>query len=512
MAKKIVMVNLPPAESHSYSTSRAYPATGILIVGTVLKASGFDVKVIDGALFEDYAARTLAAISGETVMVGFSVMTSQVPMALKLSGLIKKIHPDLTVAWGGIHAILFPEQTVTHPDVDLVVTGEGHRTVLDLVEHFNGERKLTDVRGIARKDSNGVAAFTEKAPADNIEELPHIDFTILDDNESYLAGGSVFARELRTGTKEPLRIMPIITALGCCYKCRFCINVILKRGYRYRSAASIIDEVKRLKRLYNANAFVFFDEDFFISKKRLAEFVDLIESEGLQFYWRTWGRVNYFKESYVDREMVLRLEKNGLRSIAMGAESGSQKILDSIEKGIKVADVLRSAATLCGTKVTARYSFIVGLEGEEMDDTIATYRLCAELMDTNPDVDIAGPFIFRYYPGSPIFERITSRYGIHVPERLEDWEGALHKEGFLEIDEMPWVWDGCIDAVRVLNNAVNVHNKLRGRDNILVRAMRRFVRWRLKAFNSSLPLDIYLTEVTKKTYSGYLGLRRVLAG
>lgn len=499
--QNVLLINLPPSPDYKYmNPGSLYPATGILLIGTILKKQGLNVKIIDGTTKKDYEQKTIEAINDDTIMVGFSVMTSQVPLALNLSKIIKAKHTDIPIVWGGIHPILFPEQTVQNPNIDMVVTGEGYETILDLLEYTTGRINIEQVRGIGYKNKSGVTCLTKPATMDNINELPHFNFDILDDLEIYLNSRSVYEREISKDKNEKTRLMPMLTGLGCCYKCQFCINVILKRKYRFRSAISIIAEIKKLQKKYSTNAFIFYDEDFLISKKRLLEFLDLIEKDNLQFYWRIWGRVNYFRENYLNKDLVLRLERCGLRSIAMGAESGSQEIIDLIEKRIKVENIIDSARMLKPTKITPRYSFIVGLDGEQKKDTKLTYKLCAELMTTNNRTDIAGPFIFRYYPGSPIFDRIISKYNIKIPEKIADWTTALSKEGFLELKEMPWTWNGLEKYIETLNRDILIYDKLRRTNIILGKLINRIIQWRLKKFNINFPIEVYTYDFLKNIY------------
>ena len=498
-AKTAILINLPPAPDYNYHNAGSiYPATGILVVGTILKNQGMNVKVIDGALKSDYIKKVFEFINKDAAFVGFSVMTSQVSMAFNLSKLIKENHPDVPIIWGGIHPILFPEQTVMNPNIDIVVTGDGCETVLNLVDYVKGNIDLKAVKGIGFKDISGNIFFTETSEADNINNIPHIDFSILDDVEIYLNATSTYKREIASDNNEKLRVMPILTGLGCSYKCQFCINVILERRYRFRPAESIVGEIKRLKTKYDANTFIFYDEDFLISKKRLTEFLDLLEKDNLKFYCRIWARVNYFRDNYLNKGLILRLERNGLRSMVMGAESGSQRVLDLIQKGIKVENVLHSAKMLNGTKITARYSFIVGLDGEEKTDTKKTYKLCRDLMNTNKKVDIAGPFIFRYYPGSPIFDRIVKKYNITIPTKIEEWEDVLSEEGYLKIEKMPWVWHGCVEIATILNKEIYIYDRLRNFNNLISTAIKALIKWRLNNFNTKFLIELYAFNFIKK--------------
>lgn len=499
---EVLLVNLPPVPSYQYdSAGTFYPATGIMVIGTILKNHGVSVTVIDGALDPDYQERCLAAC-GKELFIGFSVMTSQVPMALELSEKIKNAYPKSKIVWGGVHSTLFPEQTAANLNIDVAVVNEGNSTVLDLIEWAINRKPLSEILGIAYRDPAGQVCVNGPNAPDVIDQLPHFDFDLLD-IERYLQAGSVWMREFRPEAGEPLRVMPILSGLGCCYKCQFCINVILRRRYRHRDAQSIIDEIKRLQERYQANAFVFYDEDFFINKKRLKEFLDLIEKEHLKFYWRAWARVNYFNERYLSSEMIDRLERNGLRSIVMGAESGSETVLQLISKGIKPADTRRSAEMLRSTKITPRYSFIVGLEGESRDDTIQTYQLCLDLLKANPRTDIAGPFVFRYYPGSPIFNRITQEYTIRMPAELTEWGESLGAEGYLDLDEMPWLWPGFEMETENFNRSIVLLGGLRrvlDRPGLtwIFRSLVSLAQWRLAHYAYRFHLEWWLYRLASE--------------
>lgn len=506
MARTILLINLPPIPGYIYNApGAAYPATGLLIVGTIFKSNGYRVRLIDGAVYSDYEERVLSAVDGDTLMLGFSVMTSQVPMALRLSRQLKTRYPEVPVVWGGIHPILFPEQTIADDAVDIAVFGDGAQTVHDLCDYLAGMRPLEEVKGIFFKTPQGGDHYNESSRPDDFDILPPIDFEILEDVETYLSAHSVYQREI--GEDRKLRVMPIVSGLGCCYRCKFCINVILKRRYRLKSASAIIEEAQRLQKAYKADAFVFYDEDFLINKKRLLELLDLIEQNHLRFYWRIWTRVDHFRKDYLNENLIARMENCGVRSMVMGAESGSQKILDSIQKGIKLANILNSARLLARTKITPRYSFIVGLEGEEIEDAAKTYSLCANLMETNPRVDIAGPFIFRYYPGSPIFESVVKKYHISVPGKLAEWDEALSPEGYLRMDHMPWLWQGFFKIVEVLNTEIAIYNKLRTLKGFYIEWLKRLIIRRLRTMNMRFAVEVYLYKTLKGIRNVYYRVR-----
>lgn len=439
----IILLNFLPATTSSYEGKGCvYPSTAVLLIGSYLAKNGYKIKIIDGAYDEDYREKLkdfIAEMSDKILYVGMSVMVTQIPFALAMSRVIKEINPSIPVVWGGPHPTLYPDETLADDHVDIVVINEGSHTALDIAKALNGELPLASVCGIGYKDFNKTEHFTPPSPLENIEDLPFFDFSLIN-VENYLnpQAVSVYQREF-PHYKNDLRIMPILTGLGCPYKCQFCINVILKRKYRFRSAESIVDEIKYLQNKYMANTFLFLDEDFFISKRRLMELISLCEANQLHFNFRAWCRVDHFKESYLNLGLLRRMSNIGHISLVMGGESANQETLTNLQKGITPEQIIHSlqVITKSSEKIFPRYSFMVGLENETLYQIQNTYKFCMKMKRINPQVDIAGPFIFRLYPGSPIFERIREKYQISVPDSLEAWEKHINSAG--NFDEMPWL-------------------------------------------------------------------------
>jgi radical SAM superfamily enzyme YgiQ (UPF0313 family) len=437
-----------------------------------------------------------------------TVMTTQVPLALKASIMVKKCDASIPVVWGGAHPTLFPQQTVSNENVDIVAINEGTSTAISLARCLQNNGDLSTVNGIAYKKNDHSIHMTMPAPLDNIKELPHLNFSLIEaDNYLHSKAQSVYAREF-PGFNDKIKVMPILTGLGCPYKCEFCINPILKRRYRFRSAASIISEIKRLTNKYDTNTFLFLDEDFFVNKKRVLEFIALAEEENLHFNWRMWVRVDHFKPDYMNRDLIRRLTKIGFGSMPMGAESGNQQILNHLKKGITLDQIKNSLHVLTGTKVTPRYSFMVGLENENLEQIKNTYRFCMDMTQINPEVDIAGPFVFRLYPGSPIFNRLVQEYNLKIPDSLDVWVEHLRNES--TFTAMPWTPKQFQKSAMFLDfyssYALSDHTKWRWQPEwILDLVWHKLSRLRLKHFFFFFPFEYWANSALNKVYHSIKG-------
>ncbi len=439
--KKIVLIN-PSLSQNTKAKSRVFPITGLMQIGTVLKNAGWNVLLLDGDNFtiEEFKNQLEKNIDHNVLFVGLSVMTCQVPWSYEICKYIKNIYPDIPIIWGGVHATLFPQQTVEDPNVDIVVINESiTSTILPLTEALDQEKALDDVPSLCFK-KNGEIIKTELGQLDDIQDIPFIDFNLIDHHK--------YARDYFLWDYYPDYIpkvkksmtYPIVTGLGCAYRCKFCINPILKRKYRRRPAEQIVDRIEFLQKEYGANFFQFLDEDFLISKKRTLEFLDLVEKRNLKFYYRAWFRVDQFRDTYVDLKLAKRLEKSGLLVGVMGAESGSSDVLNLLNKDINPGQIIRAAETLKQTNIIPRFSFMVGIPGETKKDLLLTKSITEKLRAMNPRADV--PVInFRPYPGSEIYNNLYENKMVKEPQSLQEWSEMDYEKGhgWLSVKDSPWV-------------------------------------------------------------------------
>ncbi|MBF0312056.1 MAG: B12-binding domain-containing radical SAM protein [Oligoflexia bacterium] len=441
LRKNVVLVNLTSdmirdREFYRKNKGQNFINIGLLVVATMLKKQGYNISIIDMAYEENYQQLIRSSLDETTAFVGLSVMTSQVPAALEISRLVKNINPSIPVVWGGPHPTFFIEETARSSLVDVAVVNESLKILPELAKRLSERDLLTGLHGIAYKNDKQII-YAPNTDLDDIYDLGAIDHSCYD--STLYTKSPLFTPPLN---KDQVVSYPLITGLGCCFKCRFCLNVILKRKYRSKTPEVIIEELKDLQKKYGANAIWFMDEDFFINKKRTIELFKLVEKENLKFYWRSWVRVDHFKENYLDKKTVSWLTDLGWVWSSLGAESGSVKSLTYIQKGIQPEQIINSAKILSEVSSKnqhwARYTFIVGLPNETIDDVLKTFSLASKIRMINPLTDITIA-IFRPYPGSPMSKELMDKGNLSYPEKLEDWEGVFSNHGFMDESSTPWL-------------------------------------------------------------------------
>lgn len=405
-----------------------YPNNAIQILGTILHQNGFDVHIVDGRyLSVDNAVRKiLNLISEDLVFIGFSVMTIQVKWAYLASCKIKKSSPHVKIVWGGVHPTLFPEQTVLDDALDLCIVNECAYTIVQIANALAANDNLSNITGICYKD-NGSAYLTHlnKVP-DDFTNIPYIDFSIM--NHKLYSRNNVFAIDSSHNQEyKGQKVYPINTSLGCNFRCNFCINVILERKYKMRTAEEIIERIEYLKSEYGANYIHMVDENFFGNKRRVYKFVELLRSRNVNIKWRPQLRADYFNKDYINDRFVKELEESGMVIAVMGVESASQRTLDMLNKKLKVESITTALEILSKTRIIPRLSFMVGIPGETEDDIKQTYKFAVTLKEKFPSCQ---PLVtpFRLFPGSEFYNLAVSKYGYKSPESLVEWVATSDRE------------------------------------------------------------------------------------
>ena len=270
----------------------------------------------------------------------------------------------------------------------------------------------------------------------DINELPSLNWGLL---EGIKPGISIKKASELTG-----RGLFIQTSRGCPHQCTFCIDPILQIRYRHREAELVLKDIENLIEL-GTDQIYFIDDNFFTNKTRLLEILNGVEERGLNLKWFGNVRADYFNPNYLTLEVLSKIKQCGCERVSIGAESGSQRILDKLKKKITPKQILHVAELLDQVGIKCDFSFMMGLPGEEVDDIKNTLQLIEEIrkVDSSSYFGIIGPQIYRPYPGSELyFECLKS--GIKEPKTLEEWINNPYLKGEYDLkktdqDMFPWV-------------------------------------------------------------------------
>ena len=355
---------------------------GLAYLASVLEREGHKVKVLDCPTLEYDLKDLEREIKGfRPQVMGITSTTSTIYDAYKVARLTKEINPKAVVVIGGPHVSFTAEQTLREcPFIDVVVRGEGETTTEELITCLEEGQPLEEVRGISfRKDEKVVE--TENRPfIENLDELPFPAYHLLP-MDRYKVGRHHFAN--------------IITSRGCPFSCIFCSSSQLcGKRWRARSPENVIEELKVLKYEYNISEVEFLDDTFTLNSPRAEKICDLMIRENLNLSWSASSRVNTLTQ-----RLANKMRKAGCHTIYLGIESGSQKILDLIQKGTNLVQVERAVEILKGAKINVLGSFIIGIPGETIKSIKKTIKFAKKLNLNFAQFSICTP-----YPGTKLFD------------------------------------------------------------------------------------------------------------
>jgi len=418
---------------------------GLLSIGSVLSKQGYNVKILDGILGKIDLAFELNQINPhKTLFIGISAMTAQLPSAVKVATIIREKYPSLPIVWGGVHATLFPEETCADSLVDIVVIGEGEYTCLELAEVFSGKRDLYTIKGIVYKNDDGKINYTGTRNLQDLDQLPFPNYELFNLND-YLYRAIIDRRNIKN--KKYGKMLSIHSGMGCPYKCTFCINTTIyrkgkyytKSPYRGKSATRILDEIQVLLKKYKVDFIDFVDENFLVDKNRFFKFLDGIEERKLDFTWFLGGRANYFNPNYLTEDVIARASDLGCVMMGIGAESGSQRILDFLKKGITIEQLEHAARILNKHRIVGEFSFMIGLPHETSDDMLKTINFVKKLRKIGPYVGTQSPQLYRPIPGGELYDECIT-LGFVAPKNIREWTSEkLQASGYLDLDKLPWI-------------------------------------------------------------------------
>lgn len=397
---------------------------GVLHLGTYLKSKGVNVRLIDCNIEDDYL-RIIAEEAKDYLCVGISTMTAQVPDALKIARTVRKLAHETPIVFGGVHATLFPEQVAKSEFADYVIIGEGELPFFDLIKALQAGMEPHDIEGIAYTDKAGEVVIRPQKRQFDFSQMPKIDYSLL-------------SIDVLSQFEE--NYVSVLTSRGCPHRCAFCINTVIRENRRWRAwpVSRIFEEIESIMS-YGAKKAYFWDENFFLSQARVVDFVNEVKERNLEIEWFANIRCDYFNDTRVSRDFLKELERAGCRRLGLGAESGSNRVLNLIDKDITTDNIIRSAHFLSSVNIRPTYSFMIGIPGETREDVKKTVNTIKVILETNPKSRILGPQLFRPYPVSKLYEACR-RSGWKAPDSIEEWDELVRTE-LVEADVAlcPWI-------------------------------------------------------------------------
>ena len=338
---------------------RPYPTLGLLYVSAYLRRAGFDVEIFDTTFAQrqqlfDRLARNVGVIGIYT-----NLMTRRPVLDIVAAA---KRH-GWTVILGGPESANYPSEYLA-AGADIIVSGEGETTMAELLPALavRGPHALHGIAGIVFRYGDGaIVTNPERTKIADLDSIPWPDRHQID-QARYV---NVWRENHGMGSVN------MITARGCPYKCNWCSHAVFGYTHRRRSYLDSAAELEHIMETYRPDQVWYADDVFTISHPWLFGYAKELKRRNLRVPFETISRADRMMKD----EVLQTLADMGCYRIWIGSESGSQRILDGMERGVKVDQVLWAV------KAAKRYGIQVGMflmwgyPGEEIEDIAATVDL-----------------------------------------------------------------------------------------------------------------------------------------
>ncbi|MCZ6702266.1 MAG: radical SAM protein [Ignavibacteria bacterium] len=388
-----------------WGMQQPYPPLGTIFAAALMRQEGFEVRLFDTNLINS-PKEIDSVIKNEKPKYlviyddGFNYLTKMCltnmrTAAFELCGIGKNY---------GCQVIVCSSDSSDHFDkyldhnADYIVIGEGEITLKSLLyELEKNNRDLEDIPGLAFR-SNGKTVITEKRVVlKDLDSLPQPAWDLVDMekyNEIWVNNHGHFS-------------LNIATTRGCPFKCNWCAKPIYGNRYNSRSPQNVVDEIEFLLNRYHPNHFWMCDDIFGLKPGWVQEFRDIVIAKGLSFKYKIQSRVDMI----VKNDTIDALAESGLETAWVGAESGSQKILDAMDKGTTTEQIYQATKLLKEKGIKVAFFLQFGYIGETKEDIQKTIDMVLDLMPDEIGISVSYPL-----PGTKFYEKVK-----HGMKEKQNW-------------------------------------------------------------------------------------------
>lgn len=407
--KKVLLVR--PISQYYFTVA---PNLGLGYLAASLRNAGHEVSLLDCDKERMTPERFGAFLrQGAFDMVGFQLYTNCLGMAARQVRIARQALPHATLIAGGPHASGDPQQTLSFlGDIDALVIGEGEAAIVDLARLDRGQirdaSRLAGMRNVACRGADGAPVCAPVGPVADLDAIPMPAWDLIDPRTYPWAPHGTFARAFP--------IAPIVTSRGCPYACTFCASFrIHGRKMRRRSPRAVLDEIEYLVKRYGVREIHIEDDNFTMGKEYAREVLSGIIARGI----RIWIALpNGVRIDALDGDLLRLMERAGCYSFGIGIESGSDRILKSLQKALTVREIEEKTALVKRhTKIRMTGFFLIGHPEETEDDIRASIALALRLKLDRVSFSPLMPL-----PGSRIYDEWKAR----VDPAGAEWEKFLY--------------------------------------------------------------------------------------
>lgn len=386
-----------------------YFPLGLMYLASVLRKNGYEVELFDCTFRKDFDEFENYVKTRKPKIVGITSLITIRRNALILADIAHRY--GAKVILGGPDPTALPERYLLYKGtdnefpVDAVVFDEGEITMLELANHYfkNEPSDIMEIKGLRLRGKDGKVISTgHRELIQNLDSIPFPARDLVDMDDYRKAWKKAHGYWSLT----------IINSRGCPYHCSWCQKAVFGRKYRIRSPENSAEEMKLIKDVYSPDFIRVVDDITGVQRNWVLKWSEEVIKRNAQIPFECLTRVNLATE-----EMLKALKDMGCEKIYFGAESGSQKVLDAMEKGTTVEQIYK-ASELCKKLGIKTYFFMmVGYPGEDIEDLKLSVKLLRETLPDEFSTTIAYPL-----PGTKFYEQVRDRLMFESQDWMLDWD------------------------------------------------------------------------------------------
>jgi len=385
------------------------PPLDIGYCAAVLEKNGYNVHIID-SIFKKNFYGTILNWKVRPSIVVIHLTTAAYEVAMKLARYFKEKYAS-KIIFMGQHASALPDTLVfKNSPVDICMIGEAEKTILDVCNSLSRNKKnFRKIRGIAFFDSER-NSFVKTKPQRLIEDLDSLPYP----KHEWFSNG--LYRIYYPSASKKTKWGFIIATRGCPYKCIFCsptLRVSYGKKFRKRTPRNVVDEMEYITNRFGVKSIFFLDDNFSFDQKWVLALCKEMKRRKLNVRWAAQIKLNH-----INREMLKEMKSSGCETLCFGVESGSDRILNILRKGITVREIKKSSSMINKEDMFTVCFFMIGCPTETMEEIEKTFKLALEI-----DSDLIQVAFFTPYPGSPIFEKFRKKF---LFSRFSHYDTLIH--------------------------------------------------------------------------------------
>ncbi|MFM8912894.1 MAG: B12-binding domain-containing radical SAM protein [Flammeovirgaceae bacterium] len=398
---KVLLANsyLYPLDAKQWAMQQPYPPLATLQAAAVLRQQGHSVSVFDVSLqhnvnaTEDY----LQSWKPDYLVIyddGFNYLTKMCLTVMREAAFsmilaAKKI---------GSQVIVSSSDSTDHYEkylnqgADFVIRGEGEETLQELMETLRHKHDCKNIKGLAYLTNGEPCVTPARTVMKNLDSLPMPAWDLIDlepYKQIWLKHHGYFS-------------LNIATTRGCPFKCNWCAKPIYGNRYNSRSPQHVADEIQWLVKNYQPDHFWMCDDIFGLKPGWIQEFNREVQNRNLKFRYKIQSRVDLLLHS----DTIDALVESGVDTVWVGAESGSQKILDAMDKGTTIAQIHEATRLLQSKNAKVAFFLQFGYPGETKSDIRQTLKMVLQLMPDELGISVSYPL-----PGTKFYENVKMQLG-----------------------------------------------------------------------------------------------------